>query len=273
MLPCEGGLVRGVSDIIACPFAPNLKWAPLVLTLMCILGECAAARSAESGPSGTQPLLQPSPSSPAPASAPVPVTAASYLFDIVSQPLADALDAYGAVTGRSVFSDASVVAGRTAAAVRGVYAPEVALHMLLENTGLTMNYAQVGRTDAFVLRVLEPQPSTALPSSDGAAVDAQWQRRYGGLVQTRIWEAFCNIPLIEPGDYGTVVRFGVDPAGHVTDVRLLHGTGDRDRDAAVAITLQHVQLDAPPPPDLPQPIYMVILPRDSTPRRECAARP
>jgi TonB family protein len=258
-------------------FAGRLKWTPLVLSFLAGLPGAQPSRLAP-GEVPSQVAQTPASSggatSTARASAPLEgsssVSAATppYRFDIPAQPLANALEQYGTVSGRPVFFDSSVVAGRTSTRVQGIYTPEVALRMLLDGTGLTLDYAEPGRADAFVLKADESLRATSpYRLSDDAPHDA-----YDGLVQARIWDAFCSIPTIEPGDYRTAIQFGIDPAGRLTNVRLLHSTGDRERDFALLVTLQHIQLDAPPPPAMAQPLYMVILPREATPGMDCRSR-
>ncbi|HEY3599396.1 MAG TPA: secretin and TonB N-terminal domain-containing protein [Paraburkholderia sp.] len=195
----------------------------------------------------------------------------SLRFDIAAQPLAAALEQYGTVSGSPVFFDSSQVAGRTSTAVQGWYAPEAALRILLENTGLTAQYDGTGQADAFVLKAAEAQPAVAAPiAPEGTA--AQLSTRYDGLVQSTVEDAFCDTPLLAPGGYRTAISFGIDGDGRIKRARLLHGTGDRDRDLAILLALQRIQLDEAPPPGMAQPLYMVILPRGSASGDACRSR-
>ena len=245
---CRGALVH--------PVAGRLKWPILAL---CLLWKVAAAQ-----PAGPQ-LLETRPVQPA-----TPSAAPLYSFNIAEQPLAAALEQYGELSGRPVFFDSSLVAGRTSTAVQGIYAPEAALRKLLDGTGLTLDYGATGQAEAFVLRAADPMPAAPLPDN---SADTQNYRDYDGLLQTRIWQAFCESPLAGPGDYRTALRFSIDAAGRIIEARLLHSTGERDRDSAVLTILQTIQLDEPPPPEMAQPIYMVILPRGAIPGVECRSRP
>ncbi|PAM96970.1 hypothetical protein CJI59_37590, partial [Streptomyces sp. Alain-F2R5] len=78
-------------------------------------------------------------------------------FDIAAQPLVSALDAYSAATGLQVVYDATLAEGRRAQAVRGSMAADVALQLLLEDTGLVAVYAA---TNAFTI-VPAPAPRQA----------------------------------------------------------------------------------------------------------------
>lgn len=196
-------------------------------------------------------------------------------FDIARQPLNDALEQYGRRTGLPVFFDAALVAGRHSAAVQASATPAEALGILLQGSGLVADYTGTGSTAAFVLKP-EPAasadaPQVAAPGADAAAA-ATMHRSYDGLVQTRIWEAFCSNPRTVPGGYRTAMRFVVDGTGRIANAFLLHTTGDRMRDGAILDTLRQVRIDRAPPPGMAQPLTMLILPRSQTPGLECPAR-
>lgn len=199
--------------------------------------------------------------------------AAARGLDIPAQPLAAALERYGALTGLPVFFDSALVAGRSSSEVRDAATPAAALHLLLRGTGLTASRAGTDTLDAFVLKADDDgrTASDGAPKTE-AAIDRPDSHGYDGLLQTRIWEAFCANPRTEPGGYRTAMRFAVDGTGRIAHAFLLHTTGDRARDGAILDTLRRIQLDRPPPADMPQPITMVILPRALTPGLECRAR-
>lgn len=192
-------------------------------------------------------------------------------FDIPAQPLGEALKQYGVISGRPVFFDGPVVAGRTSSAVQGIYTPDAALRKLVEGSGLAVDYADPGQADAFVLKAIDPRE--APPASDAYAEAADMPRPtpYDGLVQASLWDALCSIPSIAPADYTTAVRFNIDSTGHLTNIRLLHSTGDRQRDEALEVALQNIQLDEPPPPDTMQPVYITLQPVQ--PGQQCHAHP
>jgi TonB family protein len=237
-------------------FAVLLKW---VLPILGTVSGLTVAQTVPRSQAGTQTFVTP---------AVTTSPAVSYRFDIAAQPLADALDQYGAITRRPVIFDATVVAGRTSAAVQGMYAPEVALRMLVEGTGLMVDYTGAGRTDAFVLRAIDAPEAASNQSADDTT-DLKKFSGYAGLIQIHLWDTFCRIPQIQPGEYSTAVRFSIDLTGRIINAQLLHSTGDHDRDMAVLITLDQVQFDTPPPAEMPQPITMVILPLQPTPEWQC----
>jgi hypothetical protein len=202
-------------------------------------------------------------------------------FDIARQPLTAALEQYGLRTGLPVFFDAGLVAGRESTAVQATATPAAALNTLLLGTGLVADYAGTGATAAFVLKAAPSASAGAGPLAAEAQADAASTSAsrgqgghggYDGLVQTRIWEAFCGNPRTAPGGYRAAMRFVVDGTGRIAHAFLLGTSGDRARDGAILDTLRQVRIDGPPPPDMAQPLTMLILPRSQTPGLECPGR-
>ncbi len=234
-------------------FVGGLKWALSVLSV--IAGHAAAQ------PAGAAHDRPPAASA---------ASSALLRFDLPAQPLDKALEQYGAISGRPVIFDGTMVANRTSSAVQGVYTAEAALRQLLDGTGLTADYADAEQTDAFVLKAVA---AAQAPAAADAASNARQARHsaYDGLIQARLWDAFCNIPSIVPGDYRAVVQFDIDPTGRLTHVRLLRGSGERERDVALQRALEQIQLDEAPPADLEQPVSMLVQPAQRGP--QCRPRP
>lgn len=196
-------------------------------------------------------------------------SAQTWSFDIPGQALASALEQYGEISGRPVFFDSAMVAGRTSAAVRGRYTSQAALRILLEGTGLSADYSGAGETEAFVLKpadVVSAAPVSSPPDLPGASA-------YDGLVQSGIREALCDDPLTRPGEYRSAIRFEIDAAGRLANPRLIHASGNVARDRAMLAQLRKVRFDAPPPAAVATPLYMVILPRAAADGPECRPRP
>jgi TonB family protein len=193
-------------------------------------------------------------------------------FDIARQPLTAALEQYGLRTGLPVFFDAELVAGRDASPVQATLTPAEALALLLQGTGLVADYAGTGPGAAFVLKPLPDEAASRERAVTSNAAPADTQPGYDGLVQTRIWEAFCGNPRTLPGGYRAAMRFVVDGSGRIANAFLLHTSGDRARDGAILETLRQVRIDRAPPPEMAQPLTMLILPRAQTPGLECPGR-
>lgn len=192
---------------------------------------------------------------PAAAAAQLDATAERFHFDIPAQPLSDALRRYASLTHQPTLFRSDLIRGRRSTAVHGVYSSEVALHRLLDGTGLTAEKSEAGGRVGFVLKVVDPSvvaPRASLGSLAG----------YPGLIQARVLAALCADPQTVPGAYRSLLRFQVDATGQIQRPRLLSSTGDTQRDAAILAALLRVRMEGPPPPDLQQPVTMLITPRE-----------
>ena len=184
-------------------------------------------------------------------------------FDIPSQPLHVALEVYGITTGREVVYNGKLAVGRHSAAVRGVFAPEVALQILLEGTGLSPRYTAA---DAFVL-VPNSSGLGSNPIANTAPPVAVAQ--YYGRIQSSLKLAFCSNSRTQPGDYRIAVSFWIGSSGSVSRVELLGSTGNSDLDAAIAHTMRGLAIGAPPPPGFAQPVTLVVAPQTAGMTRDC----
>ena len=174
-------------------------------------------------------------------------------YDLPAQPLDGALDAFGAVSTLQVFYEASLTKGRNSAEVRGVFAPEAALQLLLRGSGLTA-------------RVIAPNTITIAPGpGDGAVADNAVARqlkresaRHFGAMQADLLQALCENAATRPGNYRIAIQYWLDASGRIARLRLIGPSGNPDRDTAIAATLQNLVLQ--PPGNMPQPVTMTIEP-------------
>jgi len=181
-------------------------------------------------------------------------------FDIPAQPLASALDAYSVAAHRDVLYNGQLAVGRRSAAVRGRFAPEAALRLLLEGTGLAPRYVAA---DAFVLVESELPPAPA----NAAAADVVY--RYYGRIQASLKQAFCASRRLMPDTHHVAVGFRIGPSGAVFKAELLGSTGDRALDDEIGGTVRSLVIGAPPPPGFAQPVILVLEPPSQNAMRDC----
>lgn len=177
-------------------------------------------------------------------------------FNIPAQPLEMALKTFAAQSRLQVLYETSMTEGRRSSAVRGVSSREAALRKLLEGTGLAFTYTE---KRAFTLVVARPRP--ARPISDFYP--------YLGLVQARLISALCRNGQTRPGAFRVALRFHIGPSGRLDNPVLLNTTGAQRRDAAITAILADLNLNAPPPADMPQPVTMVLAPGAADGSDEC----
>jgi TonB family protein len=178
------------------------------------------------------------------------------VLDIPAQPLASALDAYSAATGKEVFYDGTTGGGRRSAAVKGTFMPRSALTALLAGTGFV---ALPGGPDDYTL-VYAPEQAAHAEAAVRIAADRPYAH-YFAVVQTDVRNALCRRPETRPGSYRLVLKFWIGPSGAVERSELTGSTGSPAADGLLVQTFRILRLDEPPPPDMPQPITMAVLPQ------------
>jgi hypothetical protein len=184
------------------------------------------------------------------------------IFNIPSQPLADALVAYGEITGLEVYYDGAFATGRRSTKVVGKFTSLDGLEILLRGTGYV---PRVTGPDALTL---EPMSRAAeLPSHVSTALIRRYEPYFAAL-QTRIARALCGLDTGASDEI--IVSFVVSESGVIVGARSLTLGGNPARDAALAANLRGLQIDEAPPPDLPQPVTMAIYPLSARETRGCA---
>lgn len=173
------------------------------------------------------------------------------VFDIPSLPLEDALYAFGAATGIEVYADGAALAGKRSTAVSGALLPDRALRALLSGTGL----------DA---RTIGPRAITLAPRRDDNAI----YRQYSAVLQQAALRQLCSEGGTDLGSYRVATAIWLDPDGRVRRLELLSSTGDPTRDRMLHDRLMGVRA-GDIPSTLPQPVVMVMLPRDAADRTGC----
>lgn len=175
------------------------------------------------------------------------------VFDIPAQPLASALEAYCAAAGLQMFVDVDAIVGQHAAAIQGTFTRARALQGLLAGTGLAASF--VGDQGFTLVRPPAPATTAGLPNS--ASVTTR-HLGYSAALQAGLREALCRREETRPGTYRSVGRLWVNGSGAVVRAELVTSTGDLARDATLLAALHGVAVGAPPPPDLPQPITLLL---------------
>ncbi len=185
----------------------------------------------------------------------------SMFFDIAAQPLTTALDAYSAATEMQAIYDGTLASGRSSRAVLGQMTPETALTRLLEGSGLVVRYAA-----PHVFTLVE-KPATR----DATAPKFEDYMPYIAAIQRSVASAFCGARLTVPGTYRVKFSFRIDRSGRVVRSDLLAPSDDGARDRAIVGLLSTLTIDRPPPPDMPQPVVMMVAPRSPAESGDCGA--
>jgi hypothetical protein len=192
-------------------------------------------------------------------------------FDIPAQPLADALNAYGAAAHTQLFVDAELTAGRRSTAVRGRFTLEAALQSLLVGTDLVAR--PIGDKGFTLVRPALRDTGAGDVRSVRSPVSPSVLRfiDYSAAVQSAVQARLCRRDETRPGTYRTLIRLWIDGSGAVLRAVLLTSTGDDRRDAALSTALQALTVGEPPPPGLPQPVTLLLAPGAAPLAGDCTA--
>lgn len=165
-----------------------------------------------------------------------------------------------------MFVDTGSIAGRRSVAVQGEFTRADALQRLLSGTGLAARF--VG-DQGFTL--------VALPSSEADADSSKRalfvKQRFGGysaVLQATLRKALCRGEETRPGSYRFVGRLWIGPLGIVSRAELITSTGSDVRDAALLATLRGTVIGEAPPPDLPQPVTLLLAADKAVAAEYCA---
>ncbi len=224
----------------------ELLIAMALFTLVGLTGTCAWTQDAPTSPPG------------------------ALAFNIPSQSLASAIQAFSQASGIEVFYESSIAAGRTSSGIEGRYLPDAALQTLLGDAGFTVRFT---RPNAVVLSDPSAQqdlpPTRALANFDLSldtirvtaaperAGDAQL-REFGDMVQSEVETVLRKNTKIRSGNYRIRVKLWIDPSRTIRHAELAQSTGDQDRDAAITGVLQGLVVSRVPPPNTPQPIRVIV---------------
>lgn len=183
-------------------------------------------------------------------------------FNIPSQTLGMALVAFGAKAGFDLYYNAAFAEGRRSAAVTGKLAPTIALQMLLQGTGL------VPRMTGPSSVILVPIPSeAAIPRGPVAVAGSGRFESYFAMVQARISETLCHNRAADPESTKTFLRVWLAASGKIDQVEVLGAGGNEASNRSLSDAVQGLAIGTPPP-DMPQPVTLVVFP-SSAARQEC----
>lgn len=180
-------------------------------------------------------------------------------FEIPPQSLEASLDAYSAVSRTQVLYESALAAGRRSDGVRGLYVPDEALRLLLAGTGLTFDYTA---ERAITLVPVKVPNARAGAEAERLRHIARFDRFLGGI-QAGILSTLCRYPETRPGDFEVAMRFWVTGSGAIASPLLLASTGKPMRDRAIVGVLSRLSFNEPPPPEMPQPVTMMLRPKPS----------
>lgn len=191
----------------------------------------------------------------------------SIQFDIGSQPLPAALDAYSEASGVQVLYDGALAKGRMSSEIHGRLPTDAALSALLAGTGLAAVFTRTGNV-VIVLNPVSPALNYMPPPVGPAMqlgeihVDVPNARAgnglYATLVQFQLEKVLRQAPNSITGNYQALLRIWLDPNGAVRRSQLVSSNGNIRGDENLLHLVQTLTVGAPPPPDLMQPVSIRV---------------
>jgi Secretin and TonB N terminus short domain/TonB C terminal len=192
-------------------------------------------------------------------------------FDIPSQPLEAALQDYGSQAGVQVLYESQLALDRRSTAVHGRLPAATALDLLLSGTGLVVREARPSsitialptqRSDSSLRQYLQEPADLSIGEirvrASARPAETSGLQDYNAAIQLDIQKALKKNPRTRSGSYRAVLDLWIDPSQTIQRTALLQSTGDGKRDAAIAVALQGVTINRPPPPHTPQPIRVAV---------------
>jgi TonB family protein len=178
-------------------------------------------------------------------------------FDVPAQPLVAALQQFMEISRVAVVVDNARLGDKRSSPLQGQFSVERGLRILLTGTGLYPRQIGDGAfTLDAMLRETTMQPMPRYPA-------------YSAAIQKAVIDALCADNETRPTHYRVVLRLWLGASGVVERIGLDSSTGDRSLDAAIAHALQRIDIAAPVPAGLPQPVKLAILPRDGAEEAVC----
>ncbi|RZN15366.1 STN domain-containing protein [Bradyrhizobium sp. Leo121] len=187
------------------------------------------------------------------------------MFVIPSQHLGAALRAFSTTAQIELFYESSIISGKRSFPVHGTFAPEAAMRVMLQGTGLSSASFEHG-----TITILSP----ATKGHDAAELKlaklgvAQFSS-YLALVQASLDQTLCHVPIVAGDPDELLARLWISPAGGVQHADLLSSTGSDARDRVYLATLARVATGERPPAAMPQPINLMLMPKKTQRSAAC----
>jgi hypothetical protein len=175
-------------------------------------------------------------------------------FDIPAQPLASALEAYGAATGIEVFYDAALAAGHWSSGVKGSLLPLRGLEVLLHGTGYVQHVTGTGTIS------IVPTPQETAQQVVASKREFDRYDPYFTILQARLSRTLCHDDHADTGSGEIIFKFWLTATGVITRASIVASGGDPERDQTITNRVEGLDVGKPPPAGLPEPVTMAVFP-------------
>lgn len=201
------------------------------------------------------------------------------VYNIPSQALSPALEAYAAASSLQIIYDKPADADLYVGGVTGCMDRTVALRILLQGTGLVVRFynAQdvvLGLANTALASKADTTPPipTNIPILPIRELDVHAARMpdmhanwlYANMIENIIRTALLRDPATRDRNYLVGIQIWIRTSGMVDRFSLVSPSGDRHLDDAVTAVLRSIAVHQLPPPELAQPITVWIRSRPTS---------
>lgn len=191
-------------------------------------------------------------------------------FNIPSQPLATALQAYSTVTGMQLLYESSVATGQVSTGVEGRFTRDAALRMLLTDTDLMVRYTRANAITLAPASADGDDPPPAVFANADLSLetlrvrspidrgDPTQLRAYTRIIQSDIQQALKKDDRTRNGSYSAGIKLWIDGPRTIRRTELFRSSGDLGRDDAISRLLNGLLISQAPPANTPQPVLVMI---------------
>ena len=197
--------------------------------------------------------------------------AKTVVFDIPSEPLASALQAFSQRSGIELFYESAITEGLKSPALKGDFTPRAALRQLLAGTGFVVHY----NLHNAVSLSLPTAASWAVQQGDhsignvtlslaplnivaGGGPDDEQLREFTEALENDVTAALSKNSDIRSGNYKIRIKLWIDPSRAVRRAQVTQTTGDATRDAAITNVLEGLMITHALPAGLAQPVRVMV---------------
>ncbi len=199
-------------------------------------------------------------------------------YDIPAQPLDRALMELGTVSRIDILYENGVVEGKRSHAVSGTLSEREAIAAMLQGTGLAFRFTSItavlvfpperppepgvdawAKAEGAPRLMLDTLRVTAAPMI-GTPSRARFEP-FGRAVQAAINQRLQNDPRTSARPFRVRLTVEIDDAGLVRRPTIIHSSGDEKLDRDIRLVLDGARMPAPPPADLPQPVWFEVAAR------------
>jgi hypothetical protein len=198
-------------------------------------------------------------------------------YNIPAQDLEVSLLAFSRMSGIDIVYDQALLRNHRSGPLKGVFAPPIAIAMLLHGSGLSHRFTSAtavlilrgGVTEQIGAHTSAPTSGAPQLTLDRLRVTAARMigkppvdyQAFGQVVRTTIMRRLQDNPSTQQKRFQARVAVQIDAQGVIRHPIMENGSGSSALDAEIIRILHYTTLPNPPPEGMPQPVWFEIVQR------------